>query len=130
MTGLTDLQQMLRTLEPRQRPGEFVVVAVDAATARALPAEAMIVEDEAVTVVLARSDADSAGFEYDYIAAWITLGVNSALEAVGLTAAFSAALGDAGISCNVLAGFHHDHMLVPYEGADRAIEALRALSQG
>lgn len=130
MPGLTDLQQMLRTLEPAQRPGTFVYVAVDAATARSLPAEAMIVEDEAVTVVLRLVDADAAGCDYGYVAAWITLGVNSALEAVGLTAAISAALGDAGISCNILAGYHHDHMLVPYDDAERALAALRSLARG
>ena len=37
-------------------------------------------------------------------AAWISLTVHSDLEAVGLTAAFSTALGQAGVSCNVVAG--------------------------
>ena len=44
-------------------------------------------------------------------------------EAVGLTAAFSHALGEAGISCNVTAGYHHDHLLVPSARADEAVEA-------
>ena len=129
MPGLTDLQEMLKTLEPTQRAGEFVFVAVDAIVARRLPAEAMIVEEEAVTVVLRRSDADAACLRYEYVAAWITLGVQSALESVGLTAAVSAALAEAGISCNMLAGYSHDHMLVPIEQAERAIFALRALSR-
>ena len=51
--------------------------------------------------------------------------MHSALDAVGLTAAVSTALADAGISCNVLAGFHHDHLVVP---ADRATDALALLS--
>ncbi len=129
MPGLTDLQEMLKTLEPTQRAGEFVFVAVDAIVARGLPAVAMIVEEEAVTVVLRRSDADAACLRYEYVAAWITLGVQSALESVGLTAAVSAALAEAGISCNMLAGYSHDHMLVPIEQAERAIFALRALSR-
>jgi uncharacterized protein len=49
----------------------------------------------------------------------------SALDAAGLTAAISTALADAGLSCNVIAGYHHDHLLVP---ADRAPEALAVLS--
>lgn len=60
-------------------------------------------------------------------AAWLTLTVHSSLEAVGLTAAFSAALGEAGISCNVLAGFHHDHILVPWALRDAAVATLRGL---
>lgn len=43
---------------------------------------------------------------------------------VGITAAASAALTAAGISCNVLAGARHDHLLVP---VDRAEEALGLL---
>ena len=129
MPGLTDLQEMLKTLLPTQRAGEFVFVAVDAVAARRLPAEAMIFEDEAVTVVLHRSDADAAGLRYEYVAAWITLGVQSALEGVGLTAAVSTALADAGVSCNMLAGYHHDHTLVPFGQAELALSALGALSR-
>ena len=72
-----------------------------------------------------RERADALGVSYDYLAAWITLRVHSALDAVGLTAAVSTALAGAGISCNVIAGYHHDHLLVP---ADRAADALEALS--
>ncbi|WCI09543.1 ACT domain-containing protein [Arthrobacter sp. OVS8] len=49
------------------------------------------------------------------------------LEAIGLTAAVSAALTEAKISCNVLAGFHHDHILVPVADADQALEVLHEL---
>ena len=59
----------------------------------------------------------------------ITLTVHSSLEAVGLTAAFSAALTGAGISANVVAGYYHDHIFVPERDADRAIETLQALSR-
>jgi uncharacterized protein len=64
-----------------------------------------------------------------FTAAWITLNVHSDLAAVGLTAAFSGALGQAGISCNVVAGVHHDHLFVPIDQAQRAMEALHALSR-
>ena len=65
---------------------------------------------------------------YDFVAAWVTLEVHSELEAVGLTAAVSRALTQARISCNVLAGFHHDHLLVPVGDAARALEVLSELS--
>jgi hypothetical protein len=60
-------------------------------------------------------------------AAWITLTVHSDLEAVGLTAAVSVALGAAGISCNVVAGTYHDHLFVPAQKAADAMAALRKL---
>jgi hypothetical protein len=41
----------------------------------------------------------------------------------------STALSDAGISCNVLAGYHHDHLLVPSDRADEAIAVLQRLGQ-
>jgi hypothetical protein len=110
-------------LDPVRRPGEFVFVAADDVAG----AEATVREDEGTTVVLPRSRADALGLPYSYVAAWITLRVNSTLEQVGLTAAFSRALADAGISCNVLAGLHHDHLLVPAERADEALEVLRTV---
>ncbi len=58
---------------------------------------------------------------------WITLTVHSALDGVGLTAAVSGALADAGIACNMVAAHHHDHLFVPEGDADRALAILRAL---
>jgi hypothetical protein len=75
-----------------------------------------------------REDADARGLIYSFIGRWITLQLHSALDAVGLTAALSTALGQAGISCNVFAGYHHDHILVPSPDADRALAVLRTLS--
>nr|WP_302848565.1 ACT domain-containing protein [Rhodobacter calidifons] len=54
--------------------------------------------------------------------------VQSDLAAVGLTAAFAGALGREGISCNVVAGYHHDHLFVPWDRRWDAMVALRALS--
>jgi uncharacterized protein len=54
--------------------------------------------------------------------------VHSALDAVGLAAAISTALADAGLGCNVIAGLHHDHLLVPEDRASEAIQVLSGLS--
>jgi hypothetical protein len=59
---------------------------------------------------------------------WITLRVHSALDAVGLTAALSTALAVAGMSANVVAGLHHDHVFVPAGQGEQAREVLRALA--
>jgi hypothetical protein len=128
MAGESDLAKLLASLSPELMPGEFVMASVDAERAASLPAHAVIRESEGVTVILAREDADAAHLDYDFVARWITLTVHSSLDAVGMTAAFAAALTREGISCNVIAGFFHDHLLVPADRADDAVRALRALA--
>ena len=88
---------------------------------------ATIVEDEGTTSVLSVADAERLGVRPEFVAAWLTVKVHSALDAVGLTAALASALAAEDIACNVLAGYHHDHLLVPIEKADRAIAVLEEL---
>ncbi len=130
MSGETDLRFLLKRMDPAVRDGEFVFVSLDT-----LPSgvsidemEAIVREDGGVTLVVRRDIADAHDWPYDFVAGWITLRVHSDLAAVGLTAAFSAALAEHQISCNVIAGFWHDHLLVPVDQLDTALEALRALT--
>ena len=130
MSGETDLKTLLESLHPVVRDGDYVYALWPHGRPLSGGIEAAVREAEGLTVVLPRDEADSLGLSYDFVAAWITLQVHSALEAVGLTAAVSAALTHAGISCNVLAGFHHDHLLVPSADAARAMDVLRLLARG
>ena len=126
-SGSLDLRAMLAGLEATRRPDDYVYAVVDHEHPVVGLAAATISEVEGLTVVLRRTDADAHGIPYEFEAAWLTLTVHSSLEAVGLTAAFSSALGEAGISCNVLAGYFHDHLLVPVAEASRAIDVLLGL---
>jgi hypothetical protein len=126
-----DLNRLLACLDPVQRAGTFVFARIDdEAQLQAVTPDATIREEDGLTVVLRREQADRLGIAYDYVAAWITLRVHSALDAVGLTATISTALAGAGLSCNVIAGYHHDHLLVPASRAGEAIEVLSDLSRG
>ncbi|WP_326957872.1 MULTISPECIES: N-acetyltransferase [unclassified Arthrobacter] len=127
MTAVKDLSTLLATMHPERRAGEFVYVLWPDGVPLAGTAAAAVREAEGLTVVLPRADADNQGLDYDFVGAWITLQVHSSLDAIGLTAAVSTALTEAKISCNVLAGFHHDHLLVPVADADRALEVLHEL---
>jgi len=127
VAGETDLERMLATLDVERRPGTFAFVTGDH-PAFAASAVASVRETEAMTWVVPTEIAMEVGLDVDFEAAWLTLTVHSALEAVGLTAAFSAVLADAGIPCNVLAGYHHDHLLVPVDRADDATRLLRSLA--
>jgi uncharacterized protein len=124
MSGETDLARLLSTMQPEVREGEFVVLSFPSAPA--VECEAVVREMEGVTCIVRREIADERGWEYDFVAGWVTLQVHSALESVGLTAAVSATLAERGIPSNVLAGFFHDHLLVP---ADRVRDTVRALTQ-
>jgi uncharacterized protein len=78
---------------------------------------------------LDQDQADSLELPYTYIAAMITLRVHSSLDAVGLTAAVARQLATGGISCNVVAGYFHDHLFVPIDKADLAVNLLRDLTR-
>jgi uncharacterized protein len=131
MNGEKDLGTLLRTLEPVLHQGEYAFCCVDRLEERYLPfAVAFVREAEGYTLVLPRPEADRLGLIYTFAGAWITLTVHSDLAAVGLTAAFSTALAEAGISCNVVAGYFHDHIFVDGPRAQQALEVLRQLSGG
>lgn len=130
MAGESDLTALLANIHPVVREGDYVYALWPHGKPLEGGVEAAVREAEGLTVVLRRDEAERLGLSYDFVAAWITLQVHSALEAVGLTAAVSSALGTAGISCNVLAGFHHDHLLVPTDQAGHAMDVLTLLQKG
>lgn len=129
MNGSTDLATMLQTLEVVSLPEEYVYVSIARDHAAVALARATIWENEGLTLILRRADADLHEVAYEYVAAWLTLTVHSSLEAVGLTAAFSKVLGEAGISCNVLAGYYHDHILVSASDRESALSVLNGLRE-
>lgn len=130
MSGETNLTALLCALRPLLHPGDYVFVAgTDDALLAGLHPVGTFHEDEGLTLILPRAVADARALPYDFVAAWITLTVPSALAAVGLTAAVATALAEAGIACNVVAARHHDHLFVPAAHAARALAVLNALSQ-
>jgi len=127
VTGGQDLPTLLRALRPELHPHDYVFVSV-AEKPDGIRAIATIEEDEGTTLILRRSEAEAAGLPYEYVAAWITLRVHSALAAVGLTAVVAAAMADAGLSCNVVAGYYHDHLFVAHVDRERAMDVLAGLT--
>ena len=125
--GETDLAAMLATLSVQRRPGVFAYIAVQVPTPGLIAAaHALVKEGRLTTIVLPVDAAARAGQATDVQFAWLTLTVQSSLDAVGLTAVVSARLAAIGIPCNVLAGYHHDHLLVPVDRVDDAISVLAA----
>lgn len=124
-TGVTNLKQLIANMEPVLNEGEYVFASVPDITV--IPRSMTICEmreKEGMTVVLSKKDATKLGLTADFVAAWITLNIHSALEAVGLTAAFATALGESNISCNVIAGYYHDHIFVAVADKEKAMQVL------
>ena len=125
--GETDVDAMLAKLGVQRRPGLFAYIAVQVPTPGLIAAaHALVKEGQLTTIVLPVGAAERSGQATDVQFAWLTLSVQSSLDAVGLTAAVSARLAAVGIPCNVLAGYHHDHLLVPVDRVDDAIAVLTA----
>lgn len=128
MPAGSDLASLLRSLSPRLRPERFVFVTPPAGLGDVV-AMATVVEPEGVSAVVTVEQAERLGVDHlGFVAAWITLEVHSSLDAVGLTAAVSTALTAAGISCNIIAGARHDHLLVPWTRREDAVSLLELLS--
>lgn len=129
VTGERDLQKLLSGMRPELNPGRYVFTATEGGVPSGVTPVVSVAEHEGLTLVVPLEEADALGLTYDYVAGWITLRVYSSLEAVGLTAAVSRELTEVGLSCNVVAGFHHDHLFVPYQHADRAVAVLESLAR-
>lgn len=125
--GVTDLDVLLRTMEPVLYPEPYGLGVWEGGVLLIEPF-ATVREAEGLTVVAPLAELRAAGMASDPWAR-ISLTVQSDLAAVGLTAAFATALGRKGISCNVIAGVHHDHLFVQWDRRSGAMAALRALSR-
>lgn len=130
MSGELDLQTLLRNMEP-VRHGEYAFCVLDDASCGALKVKplATFQEQEGLTVILARSDADLLQMHYSYVGTLITLNVHSNLNAVGFLAKIAAKLANNGLSLNAFSPVHHDHIFVRPEDADQAMILLLELSK-
>jgi len=129
MAGETDLQRLLAGMRPSMSETAFAF-----ATARSLqdvPASVSIIgcfnEDEGVTVIATLDQLARTGLMQSGPFAKISLAVHSSLAAVGLTAKISTSLAHGGISANIVAGYFHDHIFVPWEERHAALDILSDL---
>ncbi|MGG6229802.1 ACT domain-containing protein [Tenacibaculum sp. SDUM215027] len=130
MSGEKNLSVLIREMEPFVNEGEYVFTTVkDSVNINREDIIGEFKEVEGTTLILDKTVADNLGLTYSFIASWITLKIHSALDAVGLTAAFSSELAKHNISCNVVAGFYHDHIFVDKKNEAKTIDVLTNLSK-
>ncbi|XOV80295.1 MAG: ACT domain-containing protein [Aestuariibacter sp.] len=130
MSGETHLATLLTQMKPVMLAQEFIFCTTS------LPPEswlklaplATFIESEGTTLVLTKAAAQQAGFHAELAMRCITLQVHSSLQAVGLTAAVAGALTQENISANVIAGYYHDHIFVPAQDANSALQAIEQLA--
>ncbi|MBO6766505.1 ACT domain-containing protein [Maricaulis sp.] len=132
MHGETDLESLLKGMSPRLHPGVWVFATLPPGTAEPSGLSPLMryAEDEGTTLILDAGLAARANLETVFPCRRITLHIHSALEAVGFMAAIAQALAQAGIGCNPVAGYFHDHLFVPVDRAEEAMAVLERLSAG
>ncbi|TQV85488.1 ACT domain-containing protein [Aliikangiella coralliicola] len=132
MSGIVELDVLLKNMDPQLSEEEFVFCCIAlqdceksfSQNVADIDPIGIFREEEGTTLVLSRKKADENNLSYEAVFKQITLRVHSSLEAVGLTAAVATALTKADISANVIAAYHHDHIFVPANKADKALKAL------
>ncbi|MHA1903643.1 MAG: ACT domain-containing protein [Candidatus Thorarchaeota archaeon] len=130
MTGIRDLDELLKKMDPKLKPGPVVFCTVYEGCEVPYKMSPIMTfrEKEETTLILEQKDADVLGLAYDGLWSMITLQVHSSLEAVGFIAAISAKLAEAEISTNIVSAYYHDHLFVPYDRSDEAFAILKRIS--
>ncbi len=125
-----NLQVLLSSIKPRLHDDTFVFCTVSEREYKALKTDPICVfrESEGVSITVEKSVADAASLQYDGTWSLITCEINSDLTAVGFLAAMSKLLAELAIPVNVVSAFHHDHLFVPSDRAEQAMQLLQDLS--
>ncbi|MER8567197.1 ACT domain-containing protein [Mesorhizobium sp. M0924] len=131
MAGETDLKKLLAAMTPELLPDVYVFATLTPGISRQAGLDPVMVfrEREGVTLIVTEDAARAAGLTASFRCRMITLNVNSSLEAVGFLVAITARLAAAGMGVNPVSAFYHDHLFVPAERAEEAMELLRQLAK-
>lgn len=129
MSQQRDLTVLLREMAPRLTSPHYVFCSfADHRLPDGLEPICLFREAEGLTAIAEKAFADSLGLPYSFESRLITLEVHSDLAAVGFLSSVCAALAGAGIPCNAVSAFYHDHLFVPVQHAARAMAVLHSIA--
>lgn len=124
MPGETHLTTLLKTMSPVMKDDPFVFMTAQMFDPDIQQKAIMLFrEAEGMTAIV---QAENARAKDQPQWAMITLTVHSDLSAVGFLAAITEKLAKQGISVNPVSAFYHDHLFVPWEKGDEAMQVLRS----
>jgi len=125
-----ELKQLIRSMQPELMKHEYVFITQpDARLAEKLDPVMIFKEAEGVSMIVLREKAEQENLVYEFPCRMITINVHSALDAVGFLAAITRKLASLEMGANAVSAFYHDHLFVPADRAEDAMQALEHMSQ-
>ena len=129
MSPERNLAVLLRDMAPTLTSPRYVFCAFpDHRLPDGVEAICLFREAEGLTAIVEKTLAEALGLSWSFESRLITLEIHSDLAAVGFLATVCTALARAGIPCNAVSAYYHDHIFVPVDRAEQAMEVLRSLA--
>ncbi len=124
--GETDLQFLLKQMQPVLDDEQMVYCSlpIDEAEKYLTSCQGYYREQEGVSLILNKRQADLDNLTYDPVFRRISLMVHSSLEAVGFLARIAEILAAQGISVNVVSAFYHDYFYIKEDQVENALGIL------
>jgi uncharacterized protein len=126
MESDSNLDHLLRNMAPEEQNQMFVFLTSHDGFSAEERAEAMMIFEVEGTTIIINASLTSVATEHDPKWSMITLKVKTDLKTVGFLAAITRKLADAGIPVNAVSAFYHDHLFVPWERRNEAMDILHS----
>ena len=130
MSGGLDLNHLMQHMQPELKSGEFVFVSFskEKFKSKKINPQCIFMEDEGISIIINRSEADEKDISYNSVFKLITLKMHSSLDAVGFLAKITNELALNQISVNPVSAYYHDHLFIPASKAEEALVILKQMS--
>lgn len=130
MAGEQSLELLIQSMEPVLHPETYLFCTLGQnADVSGLNPIMQFREVEGLTIIVEKSKAVTHQLEGEFPCRMITLNIHSALDAVGFLAVITTRLAALGMGVNPVSAFYHDHLFVPADKAEDALQSLKKLTE-